>query len=234
MIVILGAMESEITEFLTALELTAQSQWQGIPQYRGYLEGEEIIISRSGVGKVLAAMRIQHLLDEFHPEAVIFTGLAGSLRSRIAIGDTLLARDLVQHDLESAELGFARGQIPYTELRFIPADPRLLELARRYHPAEGQVHLGRICTGDQFIAHREFASHAYLVNELEGDGVEMEGAAVALVCHLNQVPFLVARTISDQADGLAAVNFGEFLPIASRNSLALIQHLLRQIKAQRN
>lgn len=226
MIVILGAMDSEISEFLSVLQERQTTVWHGIEEHRGIIDGHPVLISRSGVGKVMAAMRTQHFVDTAAPRAVLFTGLAGGLQSHIAIGDTVLADDLVQHDLDTSELGFPRGHIPYTEIRYLAADPALLALAKAFQPKVGRVHVGRICTGDQFISHRELASHAYLQEELMGAAVEMEGASVALVCTLNQVPFLVARTISDKADGGAAVNYVDFLPQASLNSLDLIQHML--------
>ena len=229
MIIILGAMDSEIDEFLSRLEQRQALHWNGFTQHRGQLEGQEVLVSKSGVGKVMSAMVTQHLIDRWQPSAVIFTGLAGSLQPHIEIGDTLLAADLVQHDLESTALNLPRGQVPFSDYRFLPSDPILLELAAGFRPATGQLHQGRICTGDQFITYREMNSHAYLTDELDGDGVEMEGASVALVCSVNRVPFLVARTISDRADADAATNFEAFLPQASRNSLDLVRFLLREM-----
>jgi len=229
MIIILGAMDSEINEFLTPLQDTQVTHWNGFTQYRGRLAGQNVLISKSGVGKVMSAMVTQHLIDTYRPRAVIFTGIAGSLREHIDIGDTLLAADLVQHDMESAGLRLPRGQVPFSDYRFLPTNPALLALASGFKPGRGKLHLGRICTGDQFFTHRELDSHAYLTEELEGDGVEMEGASVALVCTVNRVPFLVARTISDRADGKAGINFEAFLPQASLNSLDLVCYLLPRI-----
>jgi len=229
LIVILGAMDTEIAEFLSVMELHETSVWQGIEEHRGVIDGHRVLVSKTGVGKAMAAMRTQHFIDKAEPSALLFTGLAGSLKLNIRIGDTVIGRDLVQHDLESRVLGLPRGQIPFTEIRFLVPDPALLASAGRYQPPEGRVHLGRICTGDQFITHREMASHAHLHDELAGDAVEMEGAAVALVCSLNQVPYLVARTISDMADGDAVADFKDILPRASHNSLNLVRHLLREL-----
>ena len=228
MIVLLGAMDAEIEEFVAALNDVETQVWNGFTQYRGRLDGHEVVVSKSGVGKVMSALVTQHLIERWQPQAVIFTGLAGSLRRQIDIGDTLVARDLVQHDLESVALQLPRGQVPFSSYRFLPADPALLALATAYQPASGDLHLGRICTGDQFITYREMASHTYLTDELAGDGVEMEGASVALVCTVNRVPFLVVRTISDRADENAATNFEAFLPQASRNSLAFVRFLLNR------
>lgn len=229
MIVILGAMDSEISSFLSVMDSAQVRHWNDFTHHQGTIDACAVVVSKSGVGKVMAAMMTQHLIDDYQPTAVLFTGLAGSLQPHIAIGDTLIARDLVQHDMEASAIGFPRGQIPFSDWRFIPADPRLLHLASQYEPAEGKLHVGRICTGDQFVSHREMASHTHLAAELAGDGVEMEGASVAQVCAVNNVPCLVARTISDKADGSAAVNFEEFLPRASHNSLDFVRYMLPQI-----
>ena len=230
MIVILGAMDAEISEFLTGMAGRVVENWAGGVCHHGRLDGHEVIVARSGVGKVMAAMTTQFLIGAYKPRALLFTGLAGSLRPYIRIGDTIIARDLVQHDIDATVAGFPRGNIPYTPWRFIESDPDILAVASSFVSAEGAVHAGRICTGDQFITHREMESHSYLSEELAGDAVEMEGAAVALVCAIHKVRFLVARTISDMADASAGVDFSSFLPRASRNSLALVRHLLPLIK----
>jgi adenosylhomocysteine nucleosidase len=229
MIIILGAMDEEISAFLSVMQNRRTASWQGIDEHFGSIDEHAVVVTRSGVGKVMAAMRTQHLIDKHAPRAILFTGLAGSLQADIEIGDTVVARDLVQHDMDTAQLGFARGHIPYTDLRFLPSAPELLAIAASYQPPAGRMHLGRICTGDQFITHRELASHSYLHDELAGHAVEMEGASVALVSTLNKVPFLVARTISDKADGSAVLNFQEFLPRASLNSVSFVRHLLANL-----
>lgn len=229
MIIILGAMDSEIGSFLSVMENGQVHSWHGFEHHQGKIDGHVVLVSKSGVGKVMAAMMTQHLIDDYQPRAVLFTGLAGSLREHIAIGDTLIARDLVQHDMETSEIGFPRGQIPFADWRFLPSDPVLLKIGSEFSPIQGKLHLGRICTGDQFITHREMDSHAYLTGELAGDGVEMEGASVAQVCAVNRIPCLVARTISDKADGSAAVNFEDFLPRASHNSLDFVRFMLARM-----
>jgi 5'-methylthioadenosine/S-adenosylhomocysteine nucleosidase len=226
MILILGAMDAEITAFLSAMQDRVTTSWKGMEEHSGSIDGHAVLLSRSGVGKAMSALRTQYLICKHTPTAVLFTGLAGSLRTEIEIGDTVLAADLVQHDLDTATLGFPRGHIPFTTYRFLTADPALLHAAATYAPAKGRLHQGRICTGDQFITHRDLDSHRYLHDELAGHAVEMEGASVALVCTLNDTPYLVVRTISDKADGSAIVNFSDFLPQASLNSLALVRHML--------
>jgi len=229
MIVILGAMEAEIEEFLTSMTGRVTENWPGGSYHRGEIDGQPVIVARSGVGKVMAAMTTQFLVSRFAPRSLIFTGLAGSLKADIRIGDTIFARDLIQHDLDCTVAGFPRGTIPYSDWRFIPGDQKLLAAAMGYEPKTGRTHQGRICTGDQFITCREMSSHEYLHSELYGDAVEMEGAAVAMACAIYNIPCLVARTISDMADEGAVVDFNGFLPTASRNSLALVRYLLPRI-----
>lgn len=229
-ILIFGAMDAEISEFLSCMQDRETQTWNGFLHHRGRIAGKSVLVSKTGVGKVMAAMVTQHLIDKYQPKMVLFTGLAGSLQPHIEIGDTVIARDLVQHDMEPSGIGFPRGQIPYSDWRFLSVDASLLALAQAYQPKTGRVHLGRVCTGDQFITHAEMESHAYLIDELAGDVVEMEGASVAQVCLINAVPFLVVRTVSDKADGSATINFEEFLPGASLNSLDFVNYLLARIE----
>jgi adenosylhomocysteine nucleosidase/adenosylhomocysteine/aminodeoxyfutalosine nucleosidase len=226
MIAVLGALDGEIAEFLGALADRREDSWAGFPFYRGRLEGREVVVARSGVGKAMAALFTQRLIDVYAPEALVFCGLAGALREGIEIGDTLVAVDCVQHDLDVEALGFLRGEIPYSGLRFLASDPRLVEAASSCVPVSGKVVRGRIVTGDVFVTNRAFSSMRYLRDELSGDAVEMEGAAVGLAAFINKVPFVLIRTISDRADTNARADFKAFLPAASRNSLRFVRHIL--------
>lgn len=227
MILLLAAMDAEIEAIVEAVNDKKETMRIGITRYAGTLEGKNVVVAKTGVGKVMAAICVQSLIDEYRPVAMIFTGLAGSLRPHIRIGDTLIARDLVQHDIDASTLGFPLGSVPYTDFRFVPVDTGLLTLALGYKPDTGSVHVGRIGTGDQFITAEVLKSRPAIRDELLCDAVEMEGAAAALTCAVNGIPFLVARTISDMADGSAHVDFASFLHRAGINSLSLVRHLLR-------
>lgn len=144
----------------------------------------------------------------------------------LSIGDLILAKELIQHDLDARGLGFERGEVPYSTYHVLQSDEELLAIAQEFQPDAGRLRTGRVLTGDQFLTSAQEASWSYLTDELAGDAVEMEGAAVALVATLNKMPFLVARTISDRADGDASTDFEAFLPLASKNSLSLVQHIL--------
>ncbi|AHC16250.1 5'-methylthioadenosine/adenosylhomocysteine nucleosidase [Salinispira pacifica] len=241
-IVLLGAMDGEIEEIRNALNSREEIIIGGwLRAYRGTLEGRPVVLAKSGVGKAMCAMSTQAIFDHIareeipsnaaprKPGALIFTGLAGSLNPELHIGDTLIAADCIQHDLDATALGIKRGTVPYSSHRFLESDPDLLAAAEGYRPESGRVHRGRVLTGDQFIARRNDPQYAYLREELEGDGVEMEGAAAALCAKVNSVPFLLARTISDEADGKAEVKFREFLIRASQNSLKLLTHIFSRL-----
>lgn len=228
MIAILGAMDGEIAEFLGALTDKTEEKWKEFTFHCGLLEGKRVIVAKSGVGKVMAAMVSQRLIDSYKPRAMIFTGLAGAISDRLEIGDTLVAEDCIQHDLDATALGFRRGEVPYSPYRVLACDKALVDAASYCIPREGKTVRGRVLTGDQFITARDFASHRYLVDDLRGDAVEMEGAGMGLVARVNKVPFLLIRTISDKADTQAKTDFQAFLSRASQNSLHFTRHILRR------
>jgi len=227
MVVIVGALDGEIAEFLTVLEKQKEEKWTDFVFYRGTIDNKDVVVAKMGVGKVMAALVTQHVIDVYKPEAIIVTGLAGGLSHNLEIGDTLVAEDCVQHDLNAISLGFKRGEIPYSPYRILSCDKKLVELALRCAPESGKVVKGRILTGDQFITNRSLKSLQYLYDDLAGDAVEMEGAAVGLVATVNRVPFLLVRAISDKADSYAHIDFKSFLPRASRNSLHFVRFILR-------
>ena len=226
MTLILGAMDGEIAAFLEQLQGTAEQKWNGFVFYRGYLDGHDVVVSRSGVGKSLSAAVTQHLIDRYTPERIVFTGLAGAIAPGLEIGDTLIARDCLQYDLDVTALGFKLGEVPFTPYRILNCDPALIAAAEGYLPQHGRIHSGRVLTGDRFLVHAGTAEYAYLRTDLRGDAVEMEGASVGLIAALNRLPFLIVRTISDKADGESGISLTAFLAAASLNSLACVRHIL--------
>lgn len=221
---IVGAMDEEISAFLSKLDTVKESSWNHFRFFEGTLEGKEVVISKSGVGKVLAAALTQHLIERYAPSFIIFTGVAGALNPEYEIGDIIVSRDLIQYDLDASALGFQKGDIPFMPgFRIIKANESLVESGAYYSPANHKVHVGRILTGDKFVT----GDTHVLRGEFGGDAVEMEGASLGLVCMLNKVPFVVVRTISDKADHSATVDFGSFLPEASKNSVGIVKEILK-------
>lgn len=211
---IIGAMEEEIQQLHTYVEQKGESAAAGITYYEGEFQGKQVVYCKSGVGKVNAAVCTQLLIDR-GVECVLFTGVAGALDPSLEIGDIVISSSALQHDVDVTALGFARGVIPYQEVSDYPADETLASVAEQAAEAlfTGRYRRGKVVSGDQFIASRETVQQLH--SELGGTCVEMEGAAVAQVCHMNQVPYVVIRSMSDKADGSAHVNFAEFTVAAS-------------------
>lgn len=227
-IAIIGAMDAEIQEYLHHLEDMKEEAWNHFVFYHGLLEGKNVVLVKSGIGKVFSAMIAQHMIDTYAPSHLLFTGVAGALNTAYEIGDIVLSKDCIQHDMDVRALGFERGRIPYTDFKVFEANNELLAIAQGVQ-SEQRIHTGRILTGDQFFTHSALDSHTYLTQELEGDAIEMEGAAVGQVCSLNNIPFLVVRTISDKANEEASLNFNEFLPKVAKNSFAVVRHTLKNL-----
>jgi 5'-methylthioadenosine/S-adenosylhomocysteine nucleosidase len=226
MLGILGAMDAEIDEFLTHAQPLERIEWNGFVFHRVRFAGKEAVLVKSGIGKVFCALVAQRLIDLFSPEALVFTGVAGALNPEYAIGDVVVSRDCLQHDVDGLALGFSRGTLLYTDWRAFPADRALVELALSARPSGHRVREGRILTGDQFMTRDEIRHHRYLVEELRGDAVEMEGGALAQVAAVNKLPYVVIRTLSDRADGDAVHDFNRFLPVVAVNSYAVVEKIL--------
>lgn len=226
---LIGAMAEEIERFHQDMTDVRSTQYAGIDFYEGNFLGMAVVLCKSGVGKVNAAVCTQLLIDRFLVEAVIFTGVAGALHPSLTIGDLVISSECMQHDMDVTALGFDRGVIPYQELSVFPADETLLQLAMECgNELEGRaVVSGRILSGDQFIADRERVAELY--EHMQGVCTEMEGAAVAQVCTMNRIPYVVIRSMSDKADGSAHMNFAEFTQLASDNSYGIVEKLVSRL-----
>ena len=227
---IIGAMDEEIVMYTEHLTEMREVKNKTMTFYTGKLQGKEVVVAKSGVGKVFAAMICQYLIDIFDVGMVLFTGVGGSLNKTLEIGDVVVSKDSVHHDFNAIALGFPRGNISYTHYRFFGADKKLLQLALSTPVSGHKVMAGRILTGDQFLTHKEKQEYTYLVEELKGDCVEMEGASVAQVCIINEIPHLIIRTVSDKADGTAVQDYNTFFPIVAHNSFRIVDWVVKGIK----
>jgi adenosylhomocysteine nucleosidase len=241
---LVSALHDELSGVLALLSGAQRHVVAGREFWVGVLHGQPVVAVLSGIGKVAAATTATVLLERFGVHRMVFTGVAGGLGPGVRVGDLVLARSLLQHDMDASPL-FARHEVPgYGRARFA-TDPALsdaLELtclrgleavARDLSPAtreafalhSPQLHQGLIASGDQFVASLA-ASQALQAALPDALAVEMEGAAFAQVCHDWQVPLAVLRTISDRADDTAHVDFPRFLQeVASRYSSAVL-HML--------
>lgn len=217
-------MDAEVELYLDRCELRDSTERAGLTVHEAHWQGHDLVVVRAGVGKVNAARCTQLLIDDFGAQAVLCTGSAGAVNPDLDIGDIVVAEDCVQHDVKVDFLGIPRGQIPFTEHRFFETSPTLRQHAQAVSLPDHSIHVGRVLTGDTFIEEETYRHE--LRNQLNGDCVEMEGAAVGQVCAVNDVPYLVVRAISDHADGTSDVDFQSFLEDAARSSAQIVLHLL--------
>lgn len=164
---IIGAMDAEIEEYLKHLQNSQTTTWQEFIFHQGTLFGQEVVIVKGGVGKVLTAMVTQKMIDLFSPSKIIFTGVAGGIDQNYQIGDVVISQDCLQYDLNAAGLGFERGAVPYTDYKIFQADAELSKIALQTK-LDNKIYQGRILTGDQFITHKELASFLPIINDLQG------------------------------------------------------------------
>lgn len=223
MLGIIGAMDTEVAKLKEVMEDVNITKAASMEFYEGRLNGARAVVVKAGVGKVNAACCTQALIDHFPVSCVINTGIAGSLKAEIDIGDVVLATDAVEHDMDVAALGYAPGKIPDMDVESFEADEKLRKIAKesceKVNP-DISVYEGRVVTGDQFISSKE--KKAWLTETFGGCCAEMEGAAIAHAAYLNQVPFLIVRAISDKADDSAQMDYPTFEAKAIEHSVRLI------------
>ena len=227
---IIGAMEVEVAILKEKMEDVRIIKKASMDFYEGILAGKKVVVVRSGIGKVNAGICAQILADVFSVDAIINTGIAGSLNKNINIGDIVLSTDVVQHDMDATGFGYRKGQIPQMPVFFFNADDNLRRLAaevcKEVNP-DIQVFEGRIASGDQFVCDQDVKIR--IVSEFSAYATEMEGAAIGQAAYLNEIPFLVVRAISDKADGSAQMDYSEFEKAAVDHSVRLTLNMLARI-----
>lgn len=228
---IIGAMEEEISFLRDKMEIVTTKNIIGLTYYIGRYAGNNVILVKSGIGKVNAAVCTQVMIDHFGVDYVINTGVAGALSPELHIGDILISIDAVQHDMDTTAFGDPVGTIPRMAESYFPADEALIRLAMEAAAEinEGYTILeGRVASGDQFISTKE--QKEKIRHNVKGDCAEMEGAAIAHACYLNRIPYLIIRAISDDANEQAEMSFDEFCVMAAKRSSALVEKMMEMMK----
>lgn len=227
MLGIIGAMDEEVSKLKEVMEDVVIMTKASMEFYKGKISGKDVVVVRSGIGKVNAGICTQILVDCYNVDAVINTGIAGSLNATIDIGDVVLATDTLQHDMDATGFGYEPGVIPRMETSTFVADQKLRELAKkcceRVNP-DIKVFEGRVVSGDQFISDK--AVKERITTQFAGYCTEMEGAAIAQAAYLNGIPFLIIRAISDKADDSATVDYPTFEAKAIENSVKLMKEMI--------
>ena len=230
MIGIIGAMEEEVAVLKQDMTVEETSEFASMQFCKGVLCGKDVVIVRSGIGKVNAAICAQVLVDKFGVDVLINTGIAGSLDATVDIGDMVISTDLVQHDMDATIFGDPLGQVPRMDTFSFPADPVLVGKAIAANEEANpdiKTFTGRIVSGDQFVSSAEVKEK--LVQNFGARCTEMEGAAIAHAAYLNKVSCVIIRAISDKADNSATMDYPTFEKKAIEHSVRLVRNLLPRI-----
>lgn len=230
---IIGAMEVEVETLKKDMNVLKTLNKAGMEFFSGNLKGQNVVVVRSGIGKVNASVCTQILVDDFQIDAVINTGIAGSLKAEINIGDMVISTDLAHHDMDARGFGYPLGQIPQMDVFSFETDESLAVLAKKaceeVNP-DIKVFRGRIVSGDQFISDKEVKKN--IGESFDGYCTEMEGAAIAQAAYLNNIPYVVIRAISDKADDSATMDYPAFEKLAVQHSVNLVEKFLEYVSGQ--
>ena len=227
---IIGAMEEEVAVLKQEMNIEETVEYASMQFCKGILCGKQVVIVRSGIGKVNAGICAQILADKFSVDVLINTGIAGSLDAAIDIGDMVISTDLVEHDMDATIFGDPLGQVPRMDTFSFPAEPSLVEkavIANREANPDIQTFTGRIVSGDQFVSSVEVKEK--LVKNFQAKCTEMEGAAIAHAAYLNKISCVIIRAISDKADNSATMDYPAFEKKAIEHSVRLVRNLLPRI-----
>ncbi|MEI0604406.1 5'-methylthioadenosine/adenosylhomocysteine nucleosidase [Brachyspira alvinipulli] len=232
-IAIIGAMDSEITNFKGMIENIEEIEIANIIYYKGTLCGKNIVLLKSGIGKVNAAIATTIAIERFNVEKIIFTGVAGSGNPDYDISDIVISKDLIEHDFDTSALDgdeltvLVKGY----DKNYYPADNSLIQLAKESAQkviTDNKVYVDTIATGDQFVGDNNKVKQIH--NKFKAGAIEMEGAAVAHAALMYKVPFVVIRSLSDKADSDAVVDFPKFVVKSAQNSMKIVVEMLENMK----
>ncbi|MCM3716951.1 5'-methylthioadenosine/S-adenosylhomocysteine nucleosidase [Fictibacillus phosphorivorans] len=228
---IIGAMEEEVVLLREQLSELQEKKLAGCEFYKGSLNGQEVVLLKSGIGKVNATIGTTLMIQMYEPDAIINTGSAGGFHADLNVGDVVISTDVRHHDVDATIFGYEYGQVPQMPANYMP-DQTLVEAAVKAgaRVEEIQVAKGLIASGDSFMSDHE------RVEDIRKKfptlyAAEMEAAAIAQTCYQFNVPFVIIRSLSDIAGKDARVSYDQFLETASKNSAELVQKIVEELKS---
>lgn len=231
---IIGAMDVEIDYLRSLMEKNSdagikKTEAGSVVFLEGKIHGKDVVLVRSGIGKVNAALCAQRLILQFGCTNVVNTGIAGAMAHGLGVMDFVVSSDCVYHDMEATGFGYKIGQIPQMEVYAFPADKKMIEACKKAfsESEESKGHKmieGRIATGDQFIS--EKAKKAKIAADVNPACVEMEGAAIAHACYINKIPFVILRCMSDMADDLSSNGYDFNEGVAAKLSAKICEKVV--------
>jgi adenosylhomocysteine nucleosidase len=224
---LIGAMDEEVAVIKAWMTDVREQTIAGCEFFVGSFEGKEVVLLKSGIGKVNAAVSTTLLLSQFQPEYVINIGSAGGFDVDLQVGDVVISDQVVHHDVDVTAFGYVMGQVPNMPATYA-ANTDLVNQAKKALQTVTQVQakVGLIGTGDSFM-NDPVRVEAVRAIFPELVAVEMEAAAVAQVCFKFGTPFVVVRSLSDIAGKESSQSFEEYLQVAAENSSLMIQQMLK-------
>ena len=228
---IIGAMDVEVQHLKDEMKITDRKTVAGQEYCEGKIGNTDVVVVKCGVGKVRAGMSVQVLNDVFHVTHVINTGVAGSLNNDIDIGDIVVSKDAVYHDVDATNFGYALGEIPSSGCLFYKADKELQKAATdavKKAAPDVKPFSGRIASGDQFVRTKE--KKEWIRQNFQADCAEMEGCAIAQASYLNNLPFVILRAISDKADESVSESYDEFEGKAAVHCAKVVTYMLERLQ----
>lgn len=228
-VALIGAMDQEVELLKNTLENPETHVVAGYPFFSGQLDGAEVVLLKSGIGKVNAAIGTTLLLQQFAPDCVINTGSAGGFDAALDVGDVVISDEVRHHDVDVTVFGYEPGQVPGLPAAFT-ADPLLARMAEECIAQMPHVHTvrGLIATGDSFMSCPERVARTRLLFP-SMKAVEMEAAAIAQACHQFDTPFIIIRALSDIAGKESNLSFEQFLETAAKHSAEMVIAIVRRI-----
>lgn len=226
---IISAMSEELELLLNDMVVEEKTVKANMTFHKGKVWGKDVVAVVSGIGKVNAAVCTQILISEYKVNSVINVGVAGGIGKDIYPGDVVVAENLVQHDVDTTVFGDAHGQVPRMDTFDFMCDEELVKLAKLSCDEIEDINTfsGRIVSGDQFIASVDKIK--WLETEFGAVACEMEGASIAHVCYLNSIPFVIIRSISDNANNGAHMDYEKFIPIGVKNSTTILKAMIEKL-----
>jgi len=227
---IIAAMEEEIDFLRSKIESLTITKEGTIELYSGSIDGVNVVLVRSGIGKVNAAVAATLLIRDFKPTCIVNTGSAGGLKSDMEVGDIVVSSKVFHHDFDLKPIGFQHGEIPGLPV-FFESDKRLVSVIEENLNNDPNTRhtIGQVGTGEFFVSSEDYVSETKR-RFPEVVAIEMEAAAIAQVCFQFDVPFVVIRAISDVADKESPMSFDQFVKVAGKKSAEMLLSIVQDIK----
>lgn len=226
---IIGAMDEEIAFLQAAMTHQKQQQIANVLFIEGEIANQKVVLLKSGIGKVNAAMATTLLIENFQANIVINTGTAGGFSNDLNVGDIVIGSELVHHDVDVTAFDYVLGQVPQLPATF-KSNQLLIEATKQVlEQLELNSRIGLVATGDSFMSNPELIKTT--ISKFPTMlAAEMEGAAIAQICYQYNIPFIVIRAISDIAGEDSPISFNEFIHLASENATNIILKLIKTYK----